>query len=178
VPVGVLMAARTDDTRLKAFAELQAAGAYALDGQPGPCMAACARAQEFLAQGTASAPESLAYFVHEGTLDGYRGKFLALLGQPRQAVEAATSALARYEHTPYVHDYARSAVILGTALVLAEEITEAARVLGDAASLASLSPRLTAELHATRIRMRPWENTHAVTTLDAQLEAYGLRPAT
>ncbi|MGH3684853.1 MAG: hypothetical protein ACRDSM_07345 [Pseudonocardiaceae bacterium] len=134
-----------------------------------------ARAQEFLAQGTASAPESLAYWVHEGTLDRNRSKFLALLGQPRQAVEAATSALARYEHTPCVHDYAHCAVILGTALVLAEEITEAARVLGDAASL---SPRLTAELHATRIRMRPWANTHAVTTLDAQLEAYGLRPAT
>jgi hypothetical protein len=30
------LAARTDDARLKALAELQAAGAYALDGQHGP----------------------------------------------------------------------------------------------------------------------------------------------
>ncbi|MGH3792192.1 MAG: hypothetical protein ACRDQ9_15625 [Pseudonocardiaceae bacterium] len=97
-----------------------------------------------------------------------------MLGKPGQAVEAATSALARYEHTPYVHSYAHCEVKLGKALVLSTEITEAARVLGDAASLAYLSPRLTAELHATRALMRPWEGTHAVTTLDAQLEAYGL----
>ena len=99
-----------------------------------------------------------------------------MLGKPRQAVEAATSALARYDHTPYVHHYAHCEVTLGKALVLSKEITEAARVLGDAASLASLSPRLTAELQVTRALMRPWESTQAVTTLDAQLEAYGLRP--
>ncbi|MGH3866013.1 MAG: helix-turn-helix domain-containing protein [Pseudonocardiaceae bacterium] len=170
------LAARTDDTRIKARAELEAAGAYALDGQHGPCMAACARAQEFLATATAGSPESLAYWLHEGTLDGDRSTFLILLGKPRQAIEAATSALARYDNTPYVHSYAHCEVRLGKALVLSQEITEAARVLGDAASLASLSPRLTAELHAVRALMQPWENTHAVTTLDAQLEEYGLRP--
>jgi transcriptional regulator with XRE-family HTH domain len=54
--------------------------------------------------------------------------------------------------------------------------SEAARVLGDAASLASLSPLLTARLHATRALMQPWDGTQAVTTLDAQLEASGLGP--
>ncbi|MBW0010045.1 MAG: hypothetical protein JO063_08005 [Pseudonocardiales bacterium] len=170
------LAARTDDVRLKAFAELRAAGAYALDGQYGPCMAACARAQEFLASATAGAPESLAYWVHEGTLDRDRSKFLSLLGKPRQAVEAAAHALARYERTSYAHDRAFCEVRLGNGLVLSKEIPEAARVLGDVASLASLSPRLTAELHATRALMRPWGGTQAVTTLDAQLEAYGLMP--
>ncbi|MEO7195038.1 MAG: hypothetical protein ABIZ05_09465, partial [Pseudonocardiaceae bacterium] len=172
------LAARTDDTRIKARAELQAAGAYALDGQHGPCMAACALAQEFLASATAGAPESLAYWLHEGTLDGDRSTFLIMLGKPRQAVEAATNALARYDHTPYVHYYAHCEVRLGKALVLAKEIHEAARVLGDAASLAHLSARLTAELHTTRALLQPWENTHAVTTLDAQLETYRLRPTT
>jgi hypothetical protein len=170
------LAARTDDARLKAFAEEMAAGAYALDGQHGSCMAACTRAEEFLARGIASAPESLAYWVHAGTLDSYRSNFLSLLGKPRQAVEAATNALVRFDHTPYVHDYAHCEVKLGKALVLSKEINEAARVLGDAANLASLSPRLTAELHATRVLMQPWESTQAVTTLDAQLEAYGLGP--
>jgi transcriptional regulator with XRE-family HTH domain len=170
------LAVRTDDVRLKALVELGAASSYALDGQHGPRMAACARAQEFLTGGTAGAPESLAYWVHEGTLDSHRSKVLSLLGKPRQAVEAATSALARYDHTPYVHHYAHCEVTLGKALVLSKEITEAARVLGDAASLASLSPRLTAELQVTRALMQPWESTQAVTTLDAQLEAYGLRP--
>ncbi len=165
------LAARTDDAQLKAFAEQMAAGAYALDGQHGPCMAACARAEEFLARGTANSPESLAYWVHEGTLDSQRSIFLCRLGKPQDAVKAATNALARHDRTPYVHDYAHCEVRLGNALVLSKEITEAARVLGDAASL---SPRLTAELHATRALMQPWESTPAVTTLDAQLEAYGL----
>ncbi|MGH3773359.1 MAG: helix-turn-helix domain-containing protein [Pseudonocardiaceae bacterium] len=172
------LAARTDDVRLKARAELQAAGAYALDGQYGPCMAAFARAQEFLASATAGAPESLAYWLHEGTLDGDRSTFLTLLGKPRQAVEAATNALARYEHTPYVHYYAHCKVRLSKALVLSKEVAEAAQVLGDAASLAHLSPRLATELHTTRALMQPWGATQAVTTLDAQLEAYGIRPTT
>ncbi|MGH3756056.1 MAG: hypothetical protein ACRDRP_25920, partial [Pseudonocardiaceae bacterium] len=170
------LAARTGDVQLKAFVEQMAAGAYALDGQYGPYMAACERAGGFLASGNGCAPGSPAYWVHEGTLDTYRSKFLALLGKPSQAVQAATDALARLERTPYVHFYAFCEVGLGNTLVLAKEIPEAARVLGDAASLASLSPQLTAELHATRALMRPWENTHAVATLDAKLQTYGLMP--
>ncbi|MGH3789959.1 MAG: hypothetical protein ACRDQ9_04020, partial [Pseudonocardiaceae bacterium] len=139
-------------------------------------MAACERAGGFLASENKGAAGSLAYWVHEGTLDTYRSKFLALLGKPSQAVQAATDALARYDHTPYVHFYAFCEVGLGNALVLAKEIPEAARVLGDAASLARRSPQFTAELHATRALMRPWENTQAVTTLDAKLQTYGLMP--
>ena len=172
------LAARTDDAQLKAFVEQMAAGAYALDDQYGPCMAACERAGGFLASGNGCAPSSPAYWVHEGTLDTYRSKFLALLGKPSQAVQAATDALARLERTPYVHFYAFCEVGLGNALVLAKEIPEAARVLGDAASLARRSPQFTAELHATRALMRPWDGTQAVTTLDAQLEACGLIPTT
>jgi transcriptional regulator with XRE-family HTH domain len=169
------LAARTDDARLKALAELQAAGAYALDGQYGPCMAACARVQEFLTNGNGCAPGSLAYWVHEGTLDSRRSIYLSLLDRPQDAVDAATNARARFDRT-YVGSYARCEIRLGNALVRSKEITEAARVLGDVASFASLSPRLTAELHAARALMQPWENTQAVTTLDAQLEAYGFRP--
>jgi transcriptional regulator with XRE-family HTH domain len=172
------LAARTDDAQLKSLVEQMAAGAYALDGQHGPCMAACERASEFLARGSGCAPGSLAYWVHEATVESHRCTFLVSLGEPRQAVEAATNALARYDSTPYVHDYAYCEVKLSNALVLSQEITEAAHVLGDAASLASLSPRLTAELQATRALMQPWESTQAVTTLDAQLEAYGLRSTT
>ncbi|MGH9650545.1 MAG: hypothetical protein ACRD3I_08755, partial [Terriglobales bacterium] len=174
---GRSLAARTDDVRLKALAEQMAAAAYALDGQYGPCMAACARAQEFLASGNGFASGSLAYWVHEGTLDSQRSLFLCLLGKPRDAVEAASSAMARFDRT-FVGSYGRCQVRLGHALVLSKEITEAAHVLGDAASLATHSPRLTAELHTVRTLMQPWENTHPVTTLDARLEACGLMPTT
>ncbi len=170
------LAARTDDAQLKAFVEQMAAGAYALDGQYGPYMAACERAGGFLASGNGRAPSALAYWIHEGMLDSLRSEFLSLLGKPSQAVEAATNALARLDHTPYAHNYAHCEVKLGNALVLSKEIPEAARVLGDAASFANLSPRITAELHATRALMQPWENTQAVTTLDAKLQTYGLMP--
>jgi transcriptional regulator with XRE-family HTH domain len=168
------LAARTDDPRLKALAEQMAAAAYALDGQYGWCMAACDRAQQFLAS-SAVAPESLAYWVHEGTLNSQRSLFLCLLDKPQQAVDAASTARDRFNRT-FVGSYARCQVRLGHALVLTRDIDEAARLLGDAASHASLSPRLTAELHTTRALMQPWDNTRAVATLDAQLQACGLTP--
>ncbi|MGH3711298.1 MAG: helix-turn-helix domain-containing protein, partial [Pseudonocardiaceae bacterium] len=58
------LAARSDDAQLKAFVEQMAAGAYALDGQYGPYMAACERASEFLASENKGAAGSLAYWVH------------------------------------------------------------------------------------------------------------------
>jgi len=167
------LAARTDDVRLKALAEEQAAGAYALDGQYGPCMAACARAQEFLASTNECVPDSPAYWVHEGTLNSKRSTLFSLLDRPKEAIEAAINAQTRFDRT-YIGLYARCQIRLGHALVLSHDITEATRVLSDAAHQASLSPRLAKELHTARALMQPWRNTHAVKTLDAQLHACGL----
>lgn len=169
------LAARTQDARLKALAELDAASAYALDGQYGPCLAACTRAEGFLASDKRGAPDSPAYWVHESTLGSRRSTLLALLGKPRQAVEAARDALGRFDRT-YVVEYTNCQVRLGHALILCKEITEATHVLGDAASHASLSPRIAAELHTTRALMQPWQSTKAVKKLDTQLHAYGLMP--
>jgi hypothetical protein len=171
------LAARTDDARLKALAEQRAAAAYALDGQYGPCMAACARADNFLASENGRAPDSLAYFVHKGSLDSQRSLFLCLLDKPRDAVNAASNARDRFNRT-FADSYGRCQVRLSHALVLDKDIDEATRVLGAAAGYAHLSPRLTRELHTTRALMRPWENTKTVQELDAQLHAYGLLPAT
>lgn len=170
------LAARTDDARLKALAERVAAAAYALAGQHSPCMVAYARAQEFLASSSVAAPESLAYWFHEGTLDSHRSAWLCLLGKPKDAVEAATNAMARFDRT-YVGHYGHCQVRLGHALVLSKEITEATRVLGKAASLATNSPRLTAKLRTARALLQPWNNTPAVTTLDTQLHSCGLLTA-
>jgi transcriptional regulator with XRE-family HTH domain len=169
------LAARTSDARLKALAEQMAAAAYALDHQYRPCMAACARAQELLTNTNGSTPDSPAYWVHEGTLDSHRSLFLCLLNRPNDAVEAASAACTQFDRT-FVSEYGRCQVRLGHALVLSKDVSEATRVLGEAASQAHLSPRLTAELHTARALMQPWNNTHAVTTLDAQLEACGLLP--
>jgi transcriptional regulator with XRE-family HTH domain len=172
------LAARTNDPRLQSLAEQMAAGAYALDGQHGPCMAATARAHDLLTTAhDKGVPDSPAYWVHHGGIDSQRSTYLALLDRPQEAVEAATTAQAQYDRT-YVGRYTLCEIRLGHALVLAEDITEAARVLGDAANQAHLFPRLTADLAAARALMQPWATTHAVQTLDAQLHACGLLPAT
>lgn len=62
------LAARTHDLRLQALTEQMAAAAYALDGQYQPCMTACTRAQEHLANANGRNLDSLAYWVHHGTL--------------------------------------------------------------------------------------------------------------
>ncbi len=169
------LAARTGDTQLQALAEQMAAAAYARDGQYGPCMAASSRAHELLDSPNGRAADSPAYWMHHGTVDSQRSLFLCLLGRPKDAVDAATNARARFNRT-FVGSYGRCQVRLGHALVLSREVTEAARVLGDAAGHASQSPRLTHELHTTRALMRPWENTKPVRTLDTQLHAHGLTP--
>jgi hypothetical protein len=175
---GRSLAVRTSDPRLQALAEQMAAGAYALDGQYGPCMAATARAHDVLTTARdGGAPDSPAYWVHHGVIDIQRSTYLALLGRPHEAVEAATTAHAEYDRT-YVAGYAWCQVRLGHALVLSEDITDAARVLGDAANQAHLYPRLTAEFYTARALMKPWSTTCAVKTLDAQLHACGLFPAT
>ncbi len=171
------LAARTGDARLKAFAEQVAAAAYALDGQYSPCVTACDRAHDFLTTANGSAPDSPAYWVHHGSIDGQRGRLLTRLGKPQQALDAAQTALTHYDPT-YIGRHTLCQVRLGHALVLSQEISEAARVLADAAAQAHLYPRLTQELHTTRALMQPWAATHAVKTLDDQLEAYGLMPAT
>ncbi|MGH3825091.1 MAG: helix-turn-helix domain-containing protein [Pseudonocardiaceae bacterium] len=171
------LAARTDDAQLKAWAEQMAAGAYALDGQFEPCMKASTRAHELLTNTNGNNPDSPAYWVHHGIIGRRASTFLAVLGKPQQAVEAANIALINHDPTQ-IGRYAHCQVQLGHALVLSKDITQAARVLGDAASQAHLYPRLAADLHTARALMQPWSHTHAVKTLDDQLQACGFTPMT
>jgi tetratricopeptide (TPR) repeat protein len=150
--------------------------AYAAYAATNASMAAFLLGDTPTALDTAAAARSLAARTHDVRLKALAEQTAAaacLLGKPRDAVEAASNAMARFDRT-YVGSYGRCQVRLGHALVLSKEIAEAAHILGDAASLATHSPRLTAELHTVRTLMQPWENTHPVTTLDAQLEACGL----
>jgi hypothetical protein len=165
------LAAHTDDALVKALADQRAAAAHALDGEHAACIAACAR--EGLA--AVSGIESPAYWMHAGMIDSQFSAYLTKLGRPRQAVAAAQAAIGRFD--PLLRGlYAHCQVGLVTALVLCEEIDEAARILGTAAGTASASPspRLTAKLRAARAQLQPWQSRPAVKTLDAQLAACGL----
>ena len=138
-------------------------------------MNASTRAHDLLT--TTNNPDSPAYWMHHGTIDSKASTLLALLGKPQQAVEAANVALTHHDPTQAAR-YAMCHVRLGHALALSKDVTQAARVLGDAAGQAHLYPRLTTDLHAARALLQPWNHTHAVKTLDARLAACGLTPMT
>jgi hypothetical protein len=72
-------------------------------------------------------------------IDTNHSTLLVLLGKPVEAVEAAHTALGGFDR-PYVRLHAVCEVRLGHALILCHEINEAARVLGEAAPHAHLSP--------------------------------------
>jgi len=171
------LATRTGDLQLRALAEREAAGAYALDGQYSLCMAASERAHDFLTNFTNSSPDSPAYWVHHGSVDSTHSLHLCLLGKPSQAVEVATTGLDRFDRN-YVISYARAQIRLAHALALDKDITEATRVLSDATGSAHLQSnlRLTHNLHTVRALLNPWSHTHAVKTLDNQLQVCGLMP--
>ena len=169
------LATRTGDLQLQAHAERMAASAYALNGQHGLCLAAAERAHGFLTNLNSFCPDSPSYYVSHGTIDTCQSADLCLLGKPSQAVQAGTVALDRFDRTPTAYAHAR--INLAHALVLDKDITEAARVLGDATSSAHLlSPRHTQLLHAVRGLLAPWAHTHAVKALDSQLQVCGLKP--
>ncbi len=171
------LAARTDDARLQALAEQMAAASYALDGQHKLCMITCDRAHDFLTHTHSCAhSESPAYWVHHGTIDSQRSTFLCLLDKPKDAVEAASLARDQFDRN-FVGSWGRCHVRLAHALVLDKEISEATRILADAADLAHLGPRLTQELHAVRALMQPWHHTPTVKALDQQLRDRGLYPS-
>jgi hypothetical protein len=139
-------------------------------------MAACDRAHNFLTTANGAVPDSPAYWVHHGSIDSQRSLLLSRLGEPEQALDAAQTALAQYDPT-YIGRYTLCQLRLGHALALSEEISEAARVLANAAAHAHLYPRLTQELHAARTLLQPWASTPAVKTLDDQLAVFGLLPS-
>ncbi len=151
------LAAHTDDSLVKVLADQRAAAAHALDGQHATCVAACARARE--GSGSGSAGRRVARLL--GALGHDRQPAQRLSDEARQAAGGGGSRPGRCRTM---------------ALVLCEEIGEAARILGGAAGTAraSPSPRLIAELRAARAQPRPWQGTHAVKTLDAQLAACGV----
>jgi transcriptional regulator with XRE-family HTH domain len=167
------LAARTSDAQVQALAESVAAGAYALDGRSDACLAAVDRAHDLLTTATSPGPGAPAYWIDHSFIDSQFSAFFVLLNRPRQAVDAASNALARFDRT-YVGRYALGEVRLGHALVLAGEIPEAVRVLGNAAGQAHLYPRLTAELRTTRALLQSWQHTQPVQELDAQLHACGV----
>ncbi|MGH3814508.1 MAG: helix-turn-helix domain-containing protein [Pseudonocardiaceae bacterium] len=170
---------KTQDPLMSVGAAQRAATAHAFDGQYKECMVELAKARDGLASAGQLSPESPLYFYNEGYLTSHESECLLRLGRPQEAAASASAGLALYDKS-FADGYAVCTLHLGNARLQSGEINEAARVVGDAAGLAAQtrSARLVRELHATRARLQPWQNTQAVSVLDEQLVACGLASGT
>jgi len=166
---------KTDDPLMQVYVANTAAQAYAIDGQYEASMTECEKAQDGLASVGHVPAESPAYWYHEGYLASEKSGCLLRLGKPQEAVASANNGLALFDDS-FVNNQAFCMLFLGNARLQSHEIDEAARVIGDAAGLATQtrSTRLVKQLRMTRARMQPWQDTAAIKGLDDRLVAYGL----
>jgi hypothetical protein len=166
---------KTDDPLMRVCVAQRAGTACAVDGQHDACMAEFERAQDGLASIGQVPAESLGYFLNEGYLARMKSESLLRLGKPREAATTAAAGLTLYDKS-FVDGFAVCTLHLGNAHLQSGEISEAARVVGEAADLAvqTRSARLAMELRVARARMHPWQDTQAVKALDDRLAAYGL----
>lgn len=170
------LASKTDDVLLQVCVDDHVGTAYAFDGQYKEYLAAFDRAQAGLASSAGQAsPESPAYWYHEGLIVSHQSECLLRLGKPQEAVAKASAGLRLFDNS-IVGSLAACMLRLGTAHLQSGQIEEAARVIGDAASLVTQvrSARKTSIIKATRARMQPWHGTQAVQALDERLAATGL----
>lgn len=169
------LASKTDDVLLQACVSATAGIANAVDGQHKDSMAEFDRALSgFASSAGRTSPESPVYWFNEGNIHSQLSYSLLWLNEPAEAAASANRGLQLFDNS-FVSNVALTTLRLATARAQSGEIDEAARVIGDAAVLATRnrSARLTKEVQATRSRLQPWQHTPAVTTLDEQLAGMG-----
>ncbi|MBV9011095.1 MAG: helix-turn-helix domain-containing protein [Pseudonocardiales bacterium] len=167
---------KTDDVLLRVCVAERAGTAYAVDGQHRECMTEFERAQAGLESSDGQvSPESPAYWYHEGLIASQHSDCLLRLGRLQEAAAKASVGLQVFDNS-FVGSLAFCTLRLGTAHLQSGEISEAARVIGDGALLAtqSRSARLAKEVRTARAQMQPWRGTRAVQALDQQLVGIGL----
>ncbi len=169
-------AQRTDTSLLRSCVADMAARAYAVDGQHRACMEELEVARSELSTASAHGRRSsLLYYYDEGFLATTESRCLLRLGDSRRAAGAARQALALL-NSSFVRNRAFATINLGISHLGTNEVDEAAKVIGEAASLVARnrSPRLAERLRAARTEMDQWQATRAVRELDERLASYDL----
>ncbi len=172
-------AGQTDDFPLKAYAHQVAARAYAADSEQQAnvhTLRELGRAEECLAN--VEPGSSIAHFNGPAQLACDQGLCYLLLGESDTAVRKSQDSLSLVDHS-FVRNMAFASLYLGRAHLQAREITEAARVIGDAAELAmrNRSARLMDEMRTTVNGLTPWKEVRAVRELNQRcIEAGVLSP--
>jgi tetratricopeptide (TPR) repeat protein len=159
-------AAQTDDAPLKAYSHQVAARAYAADGQ------VCALEELENAGGYLGRDGERASIVHfndRSQLAADLSRCYLLLGGSDKAAAAAQKSL-KQAGASFVRNRAFATLYLGRAHLQANEVAEAANVIGDAIELAirNRSPRFVGELRRVLDDFAPWQDVAAVRDLKAR----------
>ena len=169
----------TDDALLRAYTADVAARAFAGMGDRRACLDTLDTAQGGVDDVVPQTPAaSYAYFYGPAQLAQTRSLCQLQLGNPAQAEKDAQESLARME-SAFVRNQAFSTIYLGNAYLAADELEQAATVLGSGAALAARnrSARLVHTIARSRADMDQWRDTPAVRELDAKLADYRLLPS-
>ncbi|MGY1946708.1 helix-turn-helix domain-containing protein [Nocardia asiatica] len=163
-----------DDGRLRSYADVIAAFAYAGTGGHQACVAALDAADALL-DNAAPAENSIAYFHGQGLSLSFRSDCMYRLGRAAEAQHAAESSLALIGDD-FTRNRAVAYVDLAHAHIAAREIDEAAQVVGEAAGLAvsCRSDRLIGIISDARADLAPWSDALCVRELDQLLANYEL----
>jgi tetratricopeptide (TPR) repeat protein len=140
------------------------------------CRAALDTEQEALAQPPSDPSAPWWYFYDESFYRGTTSETALMLQQPARALEAATQALGLIDPAN-VHNYALTLTLQSDALTRQGQISDACRILGDAARLTAVnsSRRIDQRIMILRRTLASWEDSKPVQELDEKLEIY--RPA-
>jgi tetratricopeptide (TPR) repeat protein len=166
-------AARTEDSRLKAYACDVAARAYALDGQEPACIQELDEALNYLA--AHDERPSLVHFYDPALHASVRGLCMMQLRHSAEAVSVTLDAISAID-TSFVRNLAMTSLDLGAAYVQFRQPEQSAQTVATAIDLATQnrSPRLIRQIQAARKRLDLWSDTQAVRELDDRMSAYGL----
>ncbi len=168
-------ARRSDDHRLRAYADDMAAIAFAKDNQRSQCISALIDADSAIAVAERQPAEgSVAYFQSPGLVASLRSDCLHQLGSGHDARVAAEEALAHID-VSFVRNRALACVDLANAHADLGEVEAAVGAIRASADLARScrSDRLSARIGEARHELARWSNVSCVRELDDELMSYG-----
>jgi transcriptional regulator with XRE-family HTH domain len=168
-------AAQTNEPRLRAYAADVTARAFALDGQRAACVRELGTAEANLNSHHSEPEQSRMYFYTPGQLAGTQSHCLLQLGDVQGAIRAGEESLTLVDPS-FVRNLAFTKLFLADAYAAAQEIDQAAGIVGEATVLVAQnrSARLLERLRSTRRVLSPWQQSTAVRELDEQIHAHQL----
>ncbi|MCX4094580.1 hypothetical protein [Nocardia sp. alder85J] len=174
-------AGRSEDWRMRAYADSIAGYIHAANGDRTSCLTALDSADTVIAAADRSAgsTSSVAYFHGPGLAASLRSDCMHRLGEGRPALQAAEIALGTI-NPGHTRNHALVHLDLAHAHTDLRDVEAAAAAITASAHLAVSCPsdRLTTRIRDARAGLNPWSASRYVRDLDTKLTVYGFSART